>query len=398
MGAWNDGEPDQRLAAIRPQHGREDLQLQIRVLRHRPHAMGLEPGHHELLHESLVARLDEDLHLDAAPFESVKVEPGESALEGPDHELLRDAGGLRGEETARQRAAPEQHAQDGGGKDVESASYRHRAIADLENEQRTCQRGAGAEPMNATAITDQPSIRRGAGGYANSYTAREILHGTGRAGAQASQHANKPSRPLSLPPPLLPIPACAPHPPASPPPPDHPPPPTPPPPSPPSPPNHTPPASLPPPPPPPSPPPPSPPHPPPPPRVEPTRLTRTKPSRPMSTRIFASKAGNRGSPPVAPVALQEASRVGDGSPRQRGDDDAGHRIARRRALQPEALGEQAPGPGADADGEEEDALVDRHDARPACRRGDVGEDDLPRYVTTRAAPAPATKRAPTKVP
>ena len=96
MGAWNEGIPIERFPAIRPQHGREDLQLQIRVLRHRPHAMGLEPGHDELLHERLVARLGEDLHLDAAPFESVNVEPRESALEGPDHELLRDAGGCVG--------------------------------------------------------------------------------------------------------------------------------------------------------------------------------------------------------------------------------------------------------------------------------------------------------------
>ena len=73
----------------------------------------------------------EDLHLDAAPCESVNVESRESALERPDHELLRDAGGLRGQEPARQRAASEQDGQDGGGKDVESGSYRHRVIADL---------------------------------------------------------------------------------------------------------------------------------------------------------------------------------------------------------------------------------------------------------------------------
>jgi hypothetical protein len=108
--------------------------------------MGLEPGHHELLHESLVARLGEDLHLDAAPFESVKVEPRESALEGPDHELLRDAGGLRGEQPARQRAAPEQHAQNRAGKDVESAPYRHRVIADLKKATHVPTGRAGPSP------------------------------------------------------------------------------------------------------------------------------------------------------------------------------------------------------------------------------------------------------------
>jgi len=83
----------------------------------------------------------------------VKVEPRESALEGPDHELLRDAGGLSGEEPARQRAAPEQHAQDRGGKDVESASYRHRVIADLKKSNARANGTRGAEPVNATAIT-----------------------------------------------------------------------------------------------------------------------------------------------------------------------------------------------------------------------------------------------------
>jgi hypothetical protein len=125
------GDPDESLPAIRPQHGREDLQLQIRVLRHRAHAMGLEPGCDELFHERLVASLGEDVHLDAAACESMKVEPRESALEGPDHELLRDSGGLRGEESARQRAASEQNAQDSRSTGVESGFYRHRAIAGL---------------------------------------------------------------------------------------------------------------------------------------------------------------------------------------------------------------------------------------------------------------------------
>ena len=45
-------------------------------------------------------------------------------------------------------------------------------------------------------------------------------------------------------------------------------------------------------------------------------------------------------------------------------------------MQAEALCQQTPGPGTDADGEEEDALIDRHDAAAPCGRGDVGEDDL----------------------
>ena len=116
--------------------------------------------------------------------------------------------------------------------------------------------------------------------------------------------------------------------------------------------------------------------------------------RPVRKRICAAK-GEHGSPPRARPRRREVPRVGNGEPRDGGGERARHRIDDEGRGRPKRSASSPPGQRADADGEEEDALIDRHDAAAPRRRGDVGEDDLS-GVTTSAAPAPATKRAPTK--
>jgi hypothetical protein len=80
-------------------------------------------------------------------------------------------------------------------------------------------------------------------------------------------------------------------------------------------------------------------------------------------------------------------RLRDLKPRDGGGQGAGHRVDHERGRQAEALGQQAARHRADADREEEDALVDRHRAAAVGRRRDVGEDDGPADEHERGAGA-----------
>ena len=136
-------------------------------------------------------RLGEDVHVDAAPRESVKVEPGESALERPDHELLRDAGGLRGEEPARHRAAAEEHAQDGGSVDRESGPYRHGVGARLGISNARANGADVGVPMNDTEGRFARGSRGGRAGVRANFLRERGNSYTGPAGRERRAAARR---------------------------------------------------------------------------------------------------------------------------------------------------------------------------------------------------------------
>ena len=108
-----------------------------------------------------------------------------------------------------------------------------------------------------------------------------------------------------------------------------------------------------------------------------TRLTRRNPIRPARTRSCARNGGRGGSAPPG-VAVPERHRLGNPEPGDHAGERARDRVRHERGRQAEALGEQAPRKGAEADREEEAALVDGHRAPARGRRGDVGQHDLAR--------------------
>src|SRR5262245_21336685 len=108
---------DEGRVLVGPQHGGEQLHLEIRRGGHRAHAVRLEPGNAELLHEGLVRlvphhRVDVDGH--PRSLQSRDIELAERALERADHELLSHPRRLSRRKLARQRAAPEQEQAEGG--------------------------------------------------------------------------------------------------------------------------------------------------------------------------------------------------------------------------------------------------------------------------------------------
>src|SRR2546422_4399655 len=102
------GDPDQGLVAVGPKDGRKGLDLELGGLRGCAYAVGAEPGDDELPDEGFGARLEEHFDRDALALELLDVQPGQGTLEGPDEQLLRDAGGLRRARHGRQCAAAEQ--------------------------------------------------------------------------------------------------------------------------------------------------------------------------------------------------------------------------------------------------------------------------------------------------
>jgi hypothetical protein len=80
-----------------------------------------------------------------------------------------------------------------------------------------------------------------------------------------------------------------------------------------------------------------------------------------------SAAYAAGAAPLMPTATK---------PRHHGGERARHRVDEERRGQAEALRQHAAGQRPDADGEQEDTLVDGHHAAASRRRRDVGEHDL----------------------
>jgi hypothetical protein len=81
------------------------------------------------------------------------------------------------------------------------------------------------------------------------------------------------------------------------------------------------------------------------------------------------------------------ARFGNLKPRDGGRHRPHRGVDDERRGQAEALGEGAAGQRADADGEDEDALIDRYHAAAVSGGRDVGEDDLPRHEHQRGADA-----------